>query len=164
MLQSILQSMPFEIPAPAPLPSEPLEWSNTEQTTHLWQLANNGDIQSLAAWSVGLRRDGCMCWAACRLLLTRLLTLPHSLSSGRVYREPTIVHLRSEDGRGALFWASEYEKYEMIDFLLERGADPQATDATGNKPEGQLLEGHSSRVNGPTRELAWARDVTVLDR
>lgn len=57
------------------------------------------------------------------------------------YREPIIVHLRAEDGRGALFWANEYEKYEMIDFLLERGADPEATDAQGNKPADLLPAG-----------------------
>jgi len=52
-----------------------------------------------------------------------------------VYHQPSIVHLRSEDGRGALFWAYEYAKWDMVDFLLERGADPEARDANGMKPE-----------------------------
>lgn len=101
-------TIPFQIPEPAPLPREPLEWANTEPTTHLWQLAHAGDLQSLAAW---------------------------------LYREPSIVHLRSEDGRGPLFWASEYEQWEMIDFLIERGADVDATDAVGNKPADMLPAG-----------------------
>jgi hypothetical protein len=75
------QNEPIRIPDPAPLPSEPLPWANTEETTQLWQLVHSGDLQSLATW---------------------------------LYREPEKVHLRAEDGRGPLFWANEYEKYEIV--------------------------------------------------
>jgi len=51
-----------------------------------------------------------------------------------LYREPTYVHHRAEDGRGPLFWAYEYQKSEIIDFLLERGADPDALDVNNQKP------------------------------
>lgn len=102
------------MPHPAPFPLDPLEWRNTEQTTHLWQLCNNGDIQSLGTW---------------------------------IYREPGIVHLRAEDGRGPLFWAYEYEKWEMVDFLLEWGADPDATDRDANKPEDLLPAGSKKPGN-----------------
>jgi ankyrin repeat protein len=67
----------------------------------------------------------------------------------RVYREPSIVHLRSEDGRGALFWAHEYAQWAMIDFLLARGADPDATDATGNRPADLLPQGAKRPKNMP---------------
>jgi ankyrin repeat protein len=51
-----------------------------------------------------------------------------------LYQHPAHVHLRAEDGRGPLFWAYEYEKWDLVDFLLERGADPNAVDAEGQKP------------------------------
>ena len=35
-----------------------------------------------------------------------------------------LVYLRSEDGRGPLFWAYEYERYDMVKLLLDNGAPP----------------------------------------
>ena len=32
-----------------------------------------------------------------------------------------LVHIRSADGRGPLFWAYEYEAYDIVQFLLETG-------------------------------------------
>jgi hypothetical protein len=52
-----------------------------------------------------------------------------------LFREPSAVHLRAEDGRGPLFWAYEYNKQHIIDFLLERGADPDALDVNNQRPE-----------------------------
>ena len=44
---------------------------------------------------------------------------------------PEWVHMRSEDGRGPLFWAYEYGRAEIVDLLLEAGADENAKDASG---------------------------------
>eukprot|EP00939_MAST-03C_sp_MAST-3C-sp1_P002343 g2343.t1 len=48
--------------------------------------------------------------------------------------EPYLVHVRSEDGRGPLFWAHERGNDAMVDLLISNGADPEAEDATGLKP------------------------------
>merc|ERR1719502_43785 len=48
--------------------------------------------------------------------------------------DPDLVYLRSEDGRGPLFWAYEYEAFDIVQFLLDAGADPEAVDANGNTP------------------------------
>ena len=53
-------------------------------------------------------------------------------------QDTNLVYLRSEDGRGPLFWAYEYERYDMVKVLLDRGADAAATDAKGNTPVGLL--------------------------
>jgi len=49
--------------------------------------------------------------------------------------EPYIVHLRSKDGRGPLFWAHEKKNQEIIDLLVASGADVRAQDANGLTPE-----------------------------
>jgi hypothetical protein len=105
------QTTPFQIPDPAPIPTEPVPHANTEQTTLIWNLCHKGDLQQLAAW---------------------------------IFREPGVVHLRSEDGRGALWWANEFAHFDMIDFLIERGADPEATDDAGNSPA-ELLPASAKR-------------------
>ena len=38
-----------------------------------------------------------------------------------IERDSNLVYLRSEDGRGPLFWAYEYEKYDMVKLLLDKG-------------------------------------------
>ena len=32
-----------------------------------------------------------------------------------------LVYIRSEDGRGPLFWAYEYERYDLVKLLLDNG-------------------------------------------
>lgn len=44
------------------------------------------------------------------------------------------VHVRSKDGRGALWWAYEYGKTDIIDQLLAWGASATERDATGKTP------------------------------
>lgn len=51
------------------------------------------------------------------------------------------VHLRAEDGRGPLWWAHEYEKWDIIDLLKERGADFNAVDINDQKPADLLPAG-----------------------
>ena len=48
--------------------------------------------------------------------------------------EPHAVHIRSKDGRGALWWAYEYGRAEIKEILLQAGAKVDATDANGVKP------------------------------
>jgi len=48
--------------------------------------------------------------------------------------EPYVVHLRSEDGRGPLWWAYEHKRKKIVSLLLASGADPDAKDASGTKP------------------------------
>lgn len=47
---------------------------------------------------------------------------------------PDHVHHRSEDGRGALFWAYEYGKKDIVDQLIKWGVSAEDTDVEGNKP------------------------------
>merc|ERR1740115_442309 len=44
---------------------------------------------------------------------------------------PHIVHIRSEDGRGPLWWAYEYARYDFVEVLLQSGVDPLLEDVTG---------------------------------
>ncbi len=48
--------------------------------------------------------------------------------------QPEAVHVRSEDGRGALWWAYEYGRKDMVDYLLHWGSSPTDKDADGNTP------------------------------
>jgi hypothetical protein len=44
-------------------------------------------------------------------------------------QEPRIAKVRSQDGRGPLFWAYEFRRTALIEPLLQAGADPEAKDA-----------------------------------
>uniref|UniRef100_A0A7S3JR16 dolichyl-diphosphooligosaccharide--protein glycotransferase n=1 Tax=Aureoumbra lagunensis TaxID=44058 RepID=A0A7S3JR16_9STRA len=48
---------------------------------------------------------------------------------------PSVVKMRAADGRGPLWWAYEYDRPEIIDLLISKGADAEATDALGMKPK-----------------------------
>lgn len=64
--------------------------------------------------------------------------------------DPDIAHIRSEDGRGPLFWAYEYERYDIVQFLLDNGAEATAVDARGITPIG--LMGKDERREKMTEE------------
>ena len=82
---------------------------------------------------------------------------------------PPLLYLTrvSEDGRGPLFWAYEYERYDMVKLLLDKGADAAAVDAKGNTPvrswaAAEIFQytfgaGVSLLVNKPARLLATSK-------
>ena len=51
-----------------------------------------------------------------------------------VNRDPSVIHMRSGDGRGALWWASEYGHEEMVKYLIANGANPTLRDKQGLLP------------------------------
>eukprot|EP00005_Dracoamoeba_jomungandri_P008973 CAMPEP_0174263992 /NCGR_PEP_ID=MMETSP0439-20130205/20885_1 /TAXON_ID=0 /ORGANISM="Stereomyxa ramosa, Strain Chinc5" /LENGTH=916 /DNA_ID=CAMNT_0015349661 /DNA_START=19 /DNA_END=2769 /DNA_ORIENTATION=+ len=79
-----------------------VEWQDSAETTSMWQLIHNNDLQSIQQW---------------------------------VAYDPSIVHVRSSDGRGPLWWAYEYKRNEIIAFLIKNGADISATDQDGLTPD-----------------------------
>jgi hypothetical protein len=50
-------------------------------------------------------------------------------------RDPNVVHERSADGRGALFWAYEYDQPQIVQLLVNAGADENAKDKNGDTPQ-----------------------------
>ncbi|KAL0482371.1 acyl-CoA-binding domain-containing protein [Acrasis kona] len=49
--------------------------------------------------------------------------------------QPCLVHVRSQDGRGPLFWAYEFGRGDYVDYLKSRLADEDALDINGKKPK-----------------------------
>ena len=47
---------------------------------------------------------------------------------------PEAAHIRSADGRGPLWWAYEHRRFDMVNMLLQSGADATAVDAKGITP------------------------------
>ena len=42
-----------------------------------------------------------------------------------------VIHTRSKDGRGILWWAYEYGRDDIIQWLIDEGIDEQAKDKEG---------------------------------
>ncbi|KAH8065442.1 Oligosaccharyl transferase STT3 subunit [Aureococcus anophagefferens] len=70
---------------------------------------------------------------------TRMWSL---ISSGRydelaawIQASPPVVQMRAQDGRGPLWWAFEYDRPDMVQLLVDGGADPEATDSLGMTPK-----------------------------
>ena len=64
------------------------------------------------------------------------------ISSGRydelaawIQASPPVVQMRAQDGRGPLWWAFEYDRPDMVQLLVDGGADPEATDSLGMTPK-----------------------------
>lgn len=47
---------------------------------------------------------------------------------------PELAHVRSEDGRGPMWWAHEYNRPKMIKLLTQLSVSEDRTDANGIKP------------------------------
>eukprot|EP00996_Jenningsia_fusiforme_P004284 NODE_5097_length_719_cov_23.653731_g4731_i0.p1 GENE.NODE_5097_length_719_cov_23.653731_g4731_i0~~NODE_5097_length_719_cov_23.653731_g4731_i0.p1 ORF type:complete len:171 (+),score=43.14 NODE_5097_length_719_cov_23.653731_g4731_i0:115-627(+) len=71
-------------------------------------------------------------------ITTQLWRLIHEGNIDGLHRfaseNPKWVHLRSADGRGALFWAFEYQQSEILSMLINAGVDTEVTDRNGAKP------------------------------
>ena len=52
--------------------------------------------------------------------------------------EPQIVRIRSEDGRGPLWWAYENGHMDIVDLLVESGAKEDEKDSSGKTPKDML--------------------------
>jgi len=52
-----------------------------------------------------------------------------------VRMNPDVIHHRSEDGRGPLWWAYEYGKKDMIKALLDWGVTTSERDSQGKTPQ-----------------------------
>jgi hypothetical protein len=57
---------------------------------------------------------------------------------------PELAHIRSEDGRGPMWWAHEYGRPQMVGVLRQLGVREDRTDAKGIKP----TDISHSRING----------------
>jgi ankyrin repeat protein len=44
---------------------------------------------------------------------------------------PCLIHMRSKDQRGPLFWAYEFGRNDVVSFLVEKGTDPSERDEEG---------------------------------
>merc|ERR1712147_37367 len=52
--------------------------------------------------------------------------------------EPQIVKIRSEDGRGPLWWAYENGHMDIVDLLVESGVNQDDKDSSGKTPKEML--------------------------
>jgi dolichyl-diphosphooligosaccharide---protein glycosyltransferase len=73
---------------------------------------------------------------------TEVTSLMYELIAGDKYGQlvtalkenPRIAHVRSEDGRGPMFWAHEHGRTDMIKVLKALGVSETRTDANGRTP------------------------------
>lgn len=54
--------------------------------------------------------------------------------------DPTVVEARGESGRTPLHFAAANGQAKVVDYLLERGANPETTDDNGQTPATAALE------------------------
>eukprot|EP00854_Cymbomonas_tetramitiformis_P019404 gene19404-23201_t len=82
--------------------AERVEWTNTEDSTQMWQLINDGNIKELQPW---------------------------------LDEKPERALLRSEDGRGPMWWAHEKKDKDIIALLKKVGVRSDLKDAKGKTPK-----------------------------
>merc|ERR1719192_2218898 len=70
------------------------------------------------------------------LLWTLISTSQNMQLHGFIIEHPSVLMLRSEDGRGAIWWAWEYKNAEALAILAVNGVDLHysQTDIDGKKP------------------------------
>mmetsp|Transcript_12796 Transcript_12796/g.11394 ORF Transcript_12796/g.11394 Transcript_12796/m.11394 type:complete len:190 (+) Transcript_12796:71-640(+) len=70
------------------------------------------------------------------LLWTLISTSQNMQLHGFIIEHPSVLMLRSEDGRGAIWWAWEYKNAEALAILAVNGVDLHysQTDNNGQKP------------------------------
>jgi len=60
---------------------------------------------------------------------------------GWLQATPDLINLRAADGRGALWWAYEFGRMDMVQELLVAGAKADDVDIHGNTPSSLLNKG-----------------------
>lgn len=50
---------------------------------------------------------------------------------GLVREAPELIHMRSADGRGPMWWAYEYKRPRMIELMKKLGVSDERTDQSG---------------------------------
>mmetsp|Transcript_6039 Transcript_6039/g.7385 ORF Transcript_6039/g.7385 Transcript_6039/m.7385 type:complete len:232 (-) Transcript_6039:19-714(-) len=74
-----------------------------------------------------------------------------------VEKNPDLVHVRAEDGRGPLWWAYEHKRDQIIDLLHTLGVDQDAQDGDGLMAR--------EMINGPQASKFAARlEKTRMER
>ena len=63
--------------------------------------------------------------------------------------DPAVVDLRAADGRGALFWAYEFSRMDIVKLLLDNGATDDDVDVHGNTPRSLLGKSQPPRPAAP---------------
>lgn len=53
---------------------------------------------------------------------------------GLITEAPELVHIRSADGRGPMWWAHEYNRPKMIDVMKKLGVSEERKDVNGIRP------------------------------
>jgi dolichyl-diphosphooligosaccharide--protein glycosyltransferase len=53
---------------------------------------------------------------------------------GLLQEYPEMAHIRSEDGRGPMWWAHEHGRPRMVDVLRQVGVSEERSDVKGIKP------------------------------
>lgn len=53
---------------------------------------------------------------------------------GIVQGAPELVHVRSSDGRGPMWWAYEYKRPQMIEIMKNLGVSDERADKNGLRP------------------------------
>jgi hypothetical protein len=66
--------------------------------------------------------------------------------------DPTLVDLRAADGRGALHWAYEFSRMNLVKMLTDAGADEDDRDELGNTPAMLLGKGRPPVYTPPPED------------
>lgn len=48
---------------------------------------------------------------------------------------PCLIYVRARDGRGPLFWAYEFKRFDLVRYLISKGAEENERDNQGNLPK-----------------------------
>ena len=118
-----------------------MKWEDSPLTTELYQMVKGNEVQALRFFTPppSLPYEVDSSRPSLRTNWTRLVPVPQ-VEALRFFlqKTPLVVHTRSGDGRGPLWWAYEFKRKEIVDMLLAAGADPAAKDTNGivAKPKG----------------------------
>eukprot|EP00992_Anisonema_acinus_P002140 TRINITY_DN10592_c2_g1_i1.p1 TRINITY_DN10592_c2_g1~~TRINITY_DN10592_c2_g1_i1.p1 ORF type:complete len:154 (-),score=48.97 TRINITY_DN10592_c2_g1_i1:97-558(-) len=72
------------------------------------------------------------------------------------------AHLRSADGRGALFWAYEYKQSKIVSMLVNAGVSADAQDKDGKTPA-ELAPAGFKHSHDPTAKFVYTPPPQYAD-